>query len=220
MLDVLANLVNISNLMVLGVSALTVDIRTVESPGIQFKTNAPATPVVMEIHKVVGETCKLTGIVTTYEQDYDIVTRHGDHESILPARPGVIAGKLVLINKKACPGKPVEDVLMYGTQNNGVIKHESQFLFQSVMTATDMISLRQEFQPGWIPQIFKKLEVAQANNDPVAAEFMDATKAQRAIVSEILTGKLPDAAVKAVHEKFSEAAAASPEQQGTAPTNQ
>lgn len=220
------DLLNIGNLLVLGLSVLTLDVRTVDTPGSAFKRDAVATPIVMEIPKLFGESCKLTGVVTTYEQDYEIVTRHGEHESVLPAKPGVVAGKLILLNKKACPGEPVQDLLMYGTQAPQRMDHETWYIWRSGVTVTNMVSLRHDLQPGWIPQIFKKLEAAQANNDPVATEFMEATKVQRAIVAEILAGKLPDQAAQAVKEKFAEPAAASqevaasPEQQGTEPTNQ
>lgn len=213
------DLLNIGNFIVLGLSALTLDVRTVDNPGSAFQRDAVATPIVMEIPKLFGESCKLTGVVTTYEQDYDIVTRHGENESVLPAKPGVIAGKLILLNKKACPGEPVQDLLMYGTQAAGRMNQETWYVFRSGVTVTNMVALRQEFQPGWIPQIFKKFEAAQANNDPVATSFMEATKVQRAIVSEILAGKLPDQAALAVKEKFSEPAAANQEQ-GTATANQ
>lgn len=100
--------------------------------------------------------CKFTGLLVPYVRDWPETIKHGDQEEVIPPNLDDTAGHAVIVDKKICPGKPVESVFLVEDvqRNSGRIVKNSSFHF------FDPDEQRPEFRPKWMPQVLQRLQRA------------------------------------------------------------
>jgi hypothetical protein len=149
--------------------------------------------------------CRYYGIAVPYARDWEIVSENTltNTKTVLPPEPGKIHSYAILINKKTCPGKEPERMLIGGSdqsgtgifRNIGLIKRES-------FMATD-ISANPKEQPKWLNQVMKVIEAAEPTK-PFVKEFLDYS---RAGVTEAKPQQAPAAPAELTAAELNETAA-------------
>jgi len=120
--------------------------------------------------------CAYSGIRSYYTRDWEEVSGNPGHETRLAPEPDKIAGVVSVINKKECPGKPTEGVLVidatrvspFGDIKKGGIAPGLRLKYLDITTATE------EQKPKWLPQVLAKVEVQATKGNPEAQRFMEA----------------------------------------------
>lgn len=122
--------------------------------------------------------CRYSGIAVPYERDWEVVSENTmtHSKTVLPPEPGKIHSYAIIINKKSCPGKEPERLLIGASKmtgalfnnNLGIIKRDS-------FVATD-ISAKPEEQPKWLSQVMRVIEAAEPAQ-PFVKEFLDYSRA-------------------------------------------
>lgn len=119
--------------------------------------------------------CAYSGIRTYYVRDWEEVSGKPGNETRLPPEPDKIAGVVSVINKKECPGKPLEGVLLIylarasllGDIKKGGIAPGIPLKYLDITTATE------DQKPQWLPQVLAKIEAQALQGNPDAQSFMD-----------------------------------------------
>ena len=127
--------------------------------------------------------CLYTGVATPYVRDW-AETRSGEFNSTTQeADLDKVLGYAIIINKKACPGKPdvamfhgdVKDLLRWGSDYAKPVKLEGRVGGHWVVHAVPLAG-KSEDQPKWLPGVLKTIEAAAPTN-PAAKTFLDDVKA-------------------------------------------
>lgn len=167
-------------------------------------TTQPVPPT--ELHKVVPfegkpittifsseRHCRFTGVAVPYERDWEIVSENTmtHTKTVIPPEPGKIHEYAILINKKTCPGKEPERMLISGSGMTAIWKNIGLLEGRKIMVSS--VGKTLEDQPKWLPQVMKVIETAELTQ-PFVKEFLDYS---RAGITEAKSTPAPEAAAKA-----------------------
>lgn len=109
--------------------------------------------------------CKFTGLMTPYERDWVATVDNGITEQQLPPEPGKVAGYAVVINKKACPGKP-DEAMLSTAEAIPVVRFSADnprkipLLPSAHLQAVSVAGKKESELPKWLPQVMKTIEAA------------------------------------------------------------
>lgn len=99
-----------------------------------------------------------------FVRDWEEVSGKQGNEILMPPEPDKFAGVASVINKKECPGKPAEGVLIvdatrvapFGDIKKGGIAPGLRLKYLEITTATEVQ------KPKWLPQVLAKVEAQAA----------------------------------------------------------
>lgn len=122
--------------------------------------------------------CRFTGVAVPYERDWEIVSENTmtHSKTVIPPEPGKIHSYAVIINKKTCPDKEPERMLMGGTQMTGSLFGANRGIVENVKVMFTEISKDPASQPKWLPQVMKVIEAAEPAQ-PFVKEFLNYSRA-------------------------------------------
>lgn len=120
--------------------------------------------------------CRFHGVAVPYERDWEIVSENTmtHTKTVMPPEPGKLHSYAILINKKICPGKEPERMLLGGSGQTSPWKHLGIIEGDKVMMSS--ISQETEKQPKWLPQVMRVIELAEPTQ-PFIKEFLDYSRA-------------------------------------------
>jgi len=117
--------------------------------------------------------CRYSGAKVFYVRDWEEATESDGSRTVLPPEPGKTAGLATLINKRACPGRSPEAVLLvdesrvgFGDMHRGGMAAGIRYKY------IDMTDATPEQVPKWYDQVVGKIDAAAAQGDERAADFM------------------------------------------------
>lgn len=122
--------------------------------------------------------CRFTGVAVPYERDWEIISENTmtHSKTVLPPEPGMIHSYAVILNKKTCPGKEPERVLLGGTEMTGSLFGVNRGIVERAKVMFTQISKNPDEQPKWLPQVMKVIEAAESTQ-PFVKEFLDYSRA-------------------------------------------
>ncbi|GBG14493.1 chain length determinant protein tyrosine kinase EpsG [Novimethylophilus kurashikiensis] len=167
MLDVIANALYLGFLTTTQVSLLTVGdvpkmpLHTVAQ--VEFK---PQTTIFSENFR-----CRYSGITVPFERDWEEVTENTftHSKTVNPPELGKTYKYAILVNKKSCPGKPVEHMFSTGTY---MAKFSDAGVPDDMLVVAIGLNPEADKQPQWFQQVMKAVQDAAGSN-AVAKDFLD-----------------------------------------------
>lgn len=137
--------------------------------------------------------CRFYGLAVPYERDWEIVSENTmtHTKTMQPPEPGKIHSYAILVNKKTCPGKEPERMLIGGSSQSSPFMNLGIRERHKVMFTE--ISPDKEKQPKWLPQVMRVIEEAETTQ-PVVKDFLDYS---RAGIPEVKPTPAPEVAAKA-----------------------
>lgn len=121
--------------------------------------------------------CRYSGAKAFYVRDWEEVTESNGQRTVRPPEYNKTAGLATLINKRACPGKAPEAVLMtdeslvgLGDMHRGGMAAGVRYMY------ADMTTAKADQLPKWYDQVVGKIAAAAAKGDERAAGFMEDQK--------------------------------------------
>lgn len=126
--------------------------------------------------------CKYTGYAFPVVRDWEIVEVRDGIEHRIPPNLKDRYGVAVVVDKKVCEGKPVEKLFRTGIE---IRLREVNVLFKKgTVRAQDYYSLRDEFRPQWLPQVFERLERLSATDEVAKVALQDIKEGVNAVTEQ------------------------------------
>lgn len=113
--------------------------------------------------------CRFHGVVIPVERDWEETVDNGYVNTVLPPQPGMIHTYALLVNKKTCPGKDAEPMLVVSQFNGAFLERGLPKGIQIVFLgpARDVAK-----QPKWLPQALTVLQQVANQGNNTAREFI------------------------------------------------
>lgn len=164
--DLLANIVYTAALLTYG-STLSVPIEPTPLHGVATVETQPIASYFSSERK-----CRYSGLAVPYERDWETedinpLTRV---KSIVPAQPGEVEEIAIIINKKTCPGKEPERMLLQGVVRDKIWDVGGKGIGWHIMLTS--VSQKEEERPKWFDQVLNVITAAK-DTDHRAKEFLE-----------------------------------------------
>lgn len=115
--------------------------------------------------------CRYTGYAFPVVRDWEIVEIRDGIEYRDPPDLKDRYGVAVVTTKKVCEGKPVEHIFRTGLERR--LFKVDVLQKHSTVRAQDYYSLKEEFRPKWLPQVFERLERLSATDEVAKIALTD-----------------------------------------------
>lgn len=172
MLDLVLNIAYLAVIKTFGV-AMTLPVPSMEVHGIApFEAKPIVSYFSAERH------CRFHGVAVAYERDWEIVSENSmtQTRTVVPPELGKVHSYGVIVNKKSCPGKEDERVMLVGSGMTPNLFGNDRGLIEGYKVMLSGLSPEKEKQPQWLPQVMKVVEAAEATK-PFVKDFADYTRA-------------------------------------------
>lgn len=195
MLDLVLNLAYLAVIKTFGV------VMTLPVPSMDVHGIAPfeAKPIVSYFS--AERHCRFHGVAVAYERDWEIVSENTmtQTRTVLPPEPGKVHSYGVIINKKTCPGKEDERVMLVGSGMTPNLFGNDRGLIEGYKVMLSGLSLEKEKQPQWLPQVMQVVEATESKN-PYVKAFADYTRAGAVDIKPAATEGPTDSAKPAANK--------------------
>lgn len=120
--------------------------------------------------------CRFHGVVIPVERDWEETVDNGYVTTVLPPEPGKIHTYALLVNKKTCPGKEAEPMLVISQFNGSFLNRGLPKGIQILFLSPDKDVAK---QPKWLPQALTALQAAADKGNQVAKDFIAYTESAK-----------------------------------------